>query len=197
MIRYAVLIACLAVSNAAIAGDYDKVNGSIHVDAGQNVGAVSTVNGSITIGDNATVTKADTVNGSITLGAHSKATKLDTVNGQIIVGKGADVTGALSNVNGDIRVDDAHVAGGIDTYNGSIEIGANSRIEGGIHLHKSSTSWFSWAGKNPRIVIGPGAVVQGTMRFDREVQLYVSDSATIGKVEGAVPIKFSGATPPN
>ena len=47
----------------------------------------------------------------------------------------------------------------------------------------------------PRIVIGPHAVVQGKMTFKREVELYVSDSATIAAIEGATPTKFSGDQP--
>jgi hypothetical protein len=34
------------------------------------------------------------------------------------------------------------------------------------------------------------------MRFERKVQLYVSDRATIGVVSGATPIRFSGDTAP-
>jgi hypothetical protein len=34
------------------------------------------------------------------------------------------------------------------------------------------------------------------LRFEREVQLYVSDRATIGTVSGATPIPFSGDKPP-
>jgi hypothetical protein len=44
-------------------------------------------------------------------------------------------------------------------------------------------------------VIGPGAVVKGELRFEREVRLYVSDTATIGNVVGATPVKFSGDRP--
>jgi len=46
-----------------------------------------------------------------------------------------------------------------------------------------------------RVVIGPGAVVKGTLSFQREVKLYVSDRATIGPVEGATVNKFSGEHP--
>jgi hypothetical protein len=49
--------------------------------------------------------------------------------------------------------------------------------------------------RKPRIVIGPHATVQGTLSFKRDVELYVSDSATIGKVEGATATKFSGEHP--
>jgi len=191
------LVAQLIVSTVALAtnDDYDKVNGSIQVDAGRNVGSVSTVNGSISIGDGASVAKAETVNGGITLGTRAKAASVSTVNGRITLGREADVSGALGNVNGDIQLDGAHVAGGIRTISGSIDIGANSRVEGGILVEKSS-GWSLWKGKPPRVVIGPGAVVQGTLKFEREVELYVSDRATIGPVAGAAPIRFAGAKAP-
>jgi cytoskeletal protein CcmA (bactofilin family) len=187
----------LIASSAALASDYSKVNGSIDVAADQKIGEVSTVNGSITIGDRATVTSVETVNGRVTLGAHAKATTLNTVNGKLILGSGSDVSGRISNVNGDIHLDAAHVGGGIGTVNGDITVGANSRVEGGIHIPKASGGWFNWNSGTPRIVIAAGAVVQGTLKFEREVKLYVSERATIGPVEGATAIKFSGDNPPN
>ena len=42
----------------------------------------------------------------------------------------------------------------------------------------------------------PGAVVQGDLRFEREVTLYVSDKATIGRVSGATAIIFAGESAP-
>jgi outer membrane lipoprotein SlyB len=45
------------------------------------------------------------------------------------------------------------------------------------------------------LVSGPHAVVQGTLEFRREVGLKGSDSAQIGPIKGATPVKFSGATP--
>ncbi len=197
MNRIALVIALLATSTVALASEYSKVNGSINVAANQKVGEVSTVNGSITIGQSATVTSAETVNGRITLGAHSSATRLETVNGNLILGSGANVSGRISNVNGDVRLDAAHVGGGIGTVNGDIDIGANSTVEGGIHIPKASGGWFNWSGGTPRIVIAAGAVVQGTLKFERAVKVYVSDRATIGPVEGATAVKFSGDNPPN
>ena len=97
--------------------------------------------------------------------------------------------------NGGIQLDAAHVGGGIDTVNGDITIGANSRVEGGI-LVEENHSWFASNSRKPRIVIGPHAVVQGTLKFKREVELWVSDSATIGAVDGASAQKFSGDRPP-
>jgi DUF4097 and DUF4098 domain-containing protein YvlB len=196
------------------------VNGSIRVSAGQKKDDISTVNGSIQIADNAAVAGAQTVNGSITMGAHATADELHTVNGAITVGDGAsvshaisavngtltlhagvDVGGALTNVNGRIVLQAAHVGGGIKTVNGNMDVGSNSHVDGGILVQKdqSDVFWFfHWGSSDmPRIVIGPGAVVQGNLRFERQVHLFVSDSATIGPVIGATAVKFSGEKPPD
>jgi hypothetical protein len=59
---------------------------------------------------------------------------------------------------------------------------ASSRVNGTIRLSAAR---------------GPGAIVSGEPRFDREVKLYVSDRATVGSITGATPIPFSGDSPPN
>jgi hypothetical protein len=192
-----------------------KVNGSIHVPAGRQPGAVATVNGSIRVDDAAAVTSATTVNGTVHLGDHATATSLNSVNGSITLGagahvsgnissvngeltleNGADVSGSLSNVNGKITLTAAHVGGGIKTASGSMNITGASRVEGGIVVEKPSSELIQLVLDVPRIVIGPGAAVQGGLRFERTVQLFVSDKATIGTVTGATPISFSGETPP-
>jgi hypothetical protein len=81
---------------------------------------------------------------------------------------------------------------------GDIELGPNARVDGGIHVEQD-TSWFRfwfWPGDTPRVVVGPGSVVGGTLRFERAVKLYVSDRATIGRIEGATAVRFSGDRPP-
>lgn len=213
----ALILAALTFTVPAMAmagdADIDKINGTAHVDAGQRAGDVSTVNGAVRIGAGATVQEADTVNGSIELGDRAQAKSLETVNGTITMGKasrvrgevstvngsmqlgeGADVGGKLENVNGTITLDAAHVAGGIETVGGDITVGANSHVEGGILVDKVH-GWFSRNNRTPTVVIGPHAVVTGTLEFRREVALKVSDSAQIGTVKGATAVKFSGATP--
>ena len=190
-----VALCTLAVASAA-AGEFSKVNGSVAVEAGRKVDDnVSTVNGSVSIGDGAAVDEASTVNGSIRLGPHASARELSAVNGRLTLDQDSTVSGKVSNVNGNIGIAGAHVSGNIETYNGDIVVGTNSRIDGDIIVRKSSSNWFSWHGKAPRIVIGPGAVVKGTMRFEREVELFVSEKATIGAVVGATPKKFAGDAP--
>jgi hypothetical protein len=87
------------------------------------------------------------------------------------------------------------VGGGLETVNGDISLRGTSRIEGGILVRKPEFSLFHWESSGPRIVIGPGATVAGSLRFEREVRLYVSDRATIGPVTGATPIRFAGESP--
>lgn len=215
--RRILLSLALLLPLAAVAADndIDKVNGSVHVDAGQHAGDVSSVNGSVHVGERAVVQKASTVNGSVDLGAQAHAGKLGTVNGAIrlaagsqVTGKveavngaislarGAQVDGHLSNVNGAITLDAAHVAGGLETVSGDITVGAGSHVEGGILVEKPNNGWFHWGSeRKPVVVIGPQATVQGTLEFRRPVVLKVSDSAQIGPVQGATVEKFSGATP--
>jgi len=204
------LLPALAVARD---GDIDKVNGAVRVEAGQQAGDVSSVNGAVHVGDGATVRKAGTVNGAVELGDRAQATAVDTVNGSITLGeaskvsgdvsavngsirlaRGAEVGGKLGNVNGAIALDAAHVAGGLATVSGDISVGENSRVEGGILIDKQN-GWFNFNSRKPVVVIGPHAVVQGTLEFRREVELKVSDSAQIGPVKGATVEKFSGATP--
>ena len=192
-----------------------KVNGSIHVLAGRQPGAVATVNGSIHVDDNAAVTSATTVNGTVHLGDHATAASLNSVNGSIVLGRGAhvsgsvssvngeltlqdgaDVSGSLSNVNGKITLTAAHVGGGIKTVSGGMNITGASRVEGGLRVQKPSSELIQLVMDVPRIVVGPGVTVQGDLRFERTVQLFVSDKATVGAVTGATAIPFSGETPP-
>jgi hypothetical protein len=203
---------------AAETGDISKVNDSIRVDGGEHVGNVSTVNGSIHISENAVVGSVHTVNGSVNLDAHVTAEKVDTVNGGIHLGDGvqvhglvhsvngglhvsdnATVTGSLTNVNGSIRVSSAHIQGSIDTASGGIDLGPNAQIDGGITVEKDNSWHFGFWDANhlPKIIVRPGTVVKGPLHFLRPVELYVSDQAKIGPVDGAEVHKFSGDYPPN
>jgi DUF4097 and DUF4098 domain-containing protein YvlB len=212
----AVLLALSACGESTNGDESTKVNGSIEVPAGRQAGAVATVNGSIQIDDNATITSATTVSGSVHLGNHATATSLKSVNGSITLGAGAhlsgsassvngelnlkdgaEILGSLSNVNGKITVSDSHVAGGIKTINGSMNIAGASHVENGILVEKPTSELLQTEREVPRIVIGPGATVQGDLRFERTVQLFVSDKATIGTVTGATAVAFSGDAPPN
>ena len=215
----ALTVLVLCVAGTARAGDADRISsvmGSITVNAGEHRGDLATVNGSIRIGEGAVVGEARTVNGSVTLEARATAAEVKTVNGSVhlndgsqvsglvhtvngslSLAKGANVTSSLANVNGSIRINAAHVGGDVETVNGGIEIGPDAHVDGGVIIHKDhSDHGDDTRSTPPRVVIGPGSVVKGPLTFERPVELYVSDRATIGTVEGATPIKFSGDHPP-
>lgn len=197
------------------AGHVSTVNGSVTIEEGATAEDVNTVNGSITIERNATVQGVESVNGGISLSSETKATSMETVNGKLRLAegavvsgnvsavngsaelaKGSDIRGGLSNVNGTMTITAAHVGGGLKTVNGDITVGADSRVEGGILVEKPNHNGFNFGKRHvPRIVIGPGAIVEGRLRFEHEVELLVSDRAKIGAVEGAKAVTFSGDEP--
>lgn len=209
-LTFSLLLACTASARGI---DVDKVNGSIHIEGDQQAGDLSTVNGGISVstggsaekvstvnggihlGDNVTVESIETVNGGIELGQGSRVARaVEAVNGSIRLARGAEVSGRASNVNGRITIEGAHVGGGIQTVSGDVEIGADSRVEGGLLVERPS-GWSWGKNKNPRIVIGPHAIVDGTIEFHREVDLFVSESARVGTITGATATKFSGDHP--
>lgn len=195
-------------ANAAVS--VSKVNGSIHIEPGEQAGDVSSVNGSVTIGagaraedvetvngslridDNAVVRSAETVNGSVTVGAAAQVEEgIDAVNGSLTLRRGARVQGGLENVNGAMLLDGAMVDGGIETVNGDIRLTSGSRLTGGIHVEEHKPKW-NWNGvqRNPRITLEQGAVVEGRLHFEREVDLYVAPGVTVPPVEGVQPKRY-------
>ena len=160
--------------------DIDKVNGSITAEAGQFYGDLSTVNG------------------GIDLQRGAKVEDVETVNGGIFFDRGSNVRRGVSTVNGGIGLVDTDLGGGIETVNGDITVGVGSHVKGGIRVEKPTGNWGLRMGKPkvPRIVIGPNAVVEGNLVFEREVTLHVHQSARIGNVSGATAQRYSTATPP-
>src|SRR5688500_4774913 len=66
------------------------------------------------------------------------AGNVETGNGEIVLEPRSEVAGKLSNTTGTIRIDAARVGGLVSTTYGDIYIGADSRVEGGILVHKSN-----------------------------------------------------------
>jgi len=205
----------LLIAMSACASDsYSTINGSVHVAAGRPAQAASTVNGSVTIDEDAAVDSVGTVNGGIHVGARATAKSLTTVNGSITVNEaahtayiksvngnltvneGAEVDGGLTTVNGTIGVNSAHIAGRISNVQGDISILGTACVDGGILVEKQRGFTISAHPRDPTIIIGPGAQVLGDLRFERKVNLLVSDRATIGTVTGATAVTFSGDRPP-
>ena len=178
-------------------GDLDTVNGAVRIGEGAQVRDASTVNGGITVADGASVGSLETVNGSIRLGRNVQVGKdIETVNGSVFVDQGGKVGGDIETVNGAIGLVRTELRGGIETVNGDITVGVGSRVAGGITIERAH-GWFNSGKKRkPRVVIGPDAVVEGPLKFEREVALYVHRSARTGPVTGAEPVVFESETAP-
>lgn len=190
---------CITAEAGRAYGDLDTVNGGIQLDRGASAGEVETVNGGITAGDGVTASEASTVNGGIRFGRDGRISgNLETVNGGIFIDRGSKVGGDVSTVNGAIGLVGTAVEGGIETVNGDVTVGADSRVARGIRVEKPKGNFGLNFGKHkiPRVVIGPNAVVDGPLVFEREVKLYVHASARIGSVSGATAVRYDGATPP-
>jgi DUF4097 and DUF4098 domain-containing protein YvlB len=207
MIRYfATLMFAFSAIALGSSGNISKVNGSITVETGRQAGDVETVNGSITIREDARVRSVETVNGSVEFYARAQADEVETVNGDVTLAEdvlvagdvstvngditlrgGARVDGGLENVNGDFLVEGATVRRGLETTNGDIRIGRGSTVDGGIRVAKPGGWGWNKSRSLPRITIESGAVVSGTLRFEREVELKVASDASTGPIEGVAP----------
>jgi hypothetical protein len=142
----------------------------------------------------------ETLTRDICLAPRSRAESLESMSGAITLRRDAEVTGNVETDSGAVRVEGAHVGGRIETTSGDIYIGPDSRIDGGILVQRRGLIGVGLGdfrlgipvGRStpPRVVIGARATVAGVLRFKREVELLVSESATIGTVEGATPVSL-------
>lgn len=187
--------------NAVVTGNVKTVNGTIRVDEGASIEKASTVNGGVKIARNVRSHSLSTVNGSIKVGPTASVDGTVTaVNGRITIENGGTVSEGVSNVNGQIDLDGAQVGGNLKTVNGDINLEEGSVVKGDLVVEKSSGwGWGKSKSRKPRIVIGPGSRVEGKIMLEREVELFISDTAEVGGVEGKMTMadaeRFSGKRP--
>ncbi len=202
------------------AGGASTVNGSITVGSGATVtGALDTVNGAIRIDKNAVIEDAETVNGSIKIGSGVKAEDIAGVNGTIRIGENVTIMGEVSvvngkigvdsgttisddvsNVNGEINITGAEIGGNLSTVNGDVSLNEGTNLHGDLTIQKpGGINWGKSNSRKPRVIIGPGSKVGGEIIAEREVELYISDTAEVGGVSGVISmdnaIRFSGKRP--
>ncbi len=187
----------IRIEAGAQTGTAETVNGSIRVDANAQSGSLEAVNGGITVAQNARTGAIETVNGAIRVETGvAIGGSVSTVNGSVFIDRGGRVAGAIETVNGSIGMVDTDVTGGIETVNGDVTVGIDSHVRGGL-VYRKPRQWLSISQRRlPRVVIGPNARVDGPLVFEREVTLYVHQSATTGAITGARAVRFSTLTPP-
>ena len=187
--------------DATVTGNMKTVNGSIRVDSGASIEDASTVNGGLRLADGVKADSLSTVNGSINIGENGViAGEVSAVNGRIAVGGGTRIDDDVGNVNGQIGLSGAEVGGDLSTVNGDIELSDSAVVKGDLVVEKPNNwSWGKQKSRKPRIVIGPGSRVEGTIRLEREVDLFISESAEVGGVSGEMTlddaVRFSGKRP--
>ncbi|MEJ1097181.1 MULTISPECIES: hypothetical protein [unclassified Pseudoxanthomonas] len=214
--RTALLLSLALATGPALAQEgISKVNGSVTAEAGQTYGDLETVNGSIRVNTGATAEEVSTVNGAIEVDDKARLQSLGTVNGGIRLGSGVQVQGGIETVNGSVFVDRGGVigkgvstvnggiglvatqlSGDIETVNGDITVGVNSHVKGGIKVEKNKSMFPVKLGRDPRIIIGPKAVVEGPLVFERPVTLYVHRTAKTGPITGATAKIYDTDTAP-
>ena len=206
------------IADGARSAGASSVNGSITVgDKATVTGELSTVNGSIRIGEDTSIEDATTVNGSLRISSNSKSEDLETVNGgikiaeqvevdgevttvngKISLGKGSSVARSLSNINGEITLTASTVGGDVSTVNGDVSVMEGAVIKGDLTVERPGGSRNHNSNK-PTIIIGPGSRVEGVIRLEHKVELYISESAKVGGVEGVMSLddaeRFSGSRP--
>lgn len=178
-------------SNAMLKGDISSVNGMVDLDAAAEAGNVKSVNGSIRLAEGARAGTLDSVNGSVRMLPGAKASGIRLVNGNLDAGDAARVEGDVLLVNGSTELFGAVVNGDVETWSGNILITDSSSVAGSIRVKKPKGAFN--ASDKPRVIIGPDAIVEGGLVAEREIELYVHESATIGPVEGAEIKTFTGS----
>jgi len=187
-------------ANAVIDGSLETVNGSIRVEENVSLEDAETVNGTIRIGSGSSTEDVSSVNGAIRLGKNVTVDgEIEVVNGKISLDTGTKVDRHVSNVNGEISLSGAEVGGNLSTVNGDVTLDEGSILRGDLIVEKPG----GWGWKNndrrPKIIIGQNSKVLGDIVLEREVDLFISDSAEVGGVRGEMSmddaVRFSGNRP--
>lgn len=185
----------ISVRDGATVRKAETVNGGISIGKGAHVGSAETVNGGITVGEDATVGTLEAVNGGISLARGVRVERdASTVNGGIRGLEGVQIGGDVETVNGGLSFEGAIITGRLTTTQGDITLLA-TQVRGGVLVEKPG--FMGRSGRRfPRIVIGPDSVVEGTLVFEHDVELFVHASAKIGTVTGATPQAYTDKLPP-
>ncbi len=185
-------------ASAVVDGSIETVNGTIRIDDNVQLRDVGTVNGSIRVGNGLIADDVESVNGSIRIGENAVISgEVSAVNGKIEVGPGGSVSGDVGNVNGELKVVGSEVGGDVSTVSGDIWITENATVRGDVIIERSR-GWGSRR-KKPKVVIGPGSRVLGEIIAEREIDLFISESAEVGAISGEASLadaeRFGGRRP--
>lgn len=187
-------------ARAVIDGSLETVNGSIRVAENVTLEDAGTVNGTIRIASGSSARNVSSVNGSIRLGENVTVDgEIEVINGKISLDTGTRVADDVSNVNGEISLTGAEVGGNLSTVNGDVTLNDGSTLRGDLIVEEPGGWGWRNNKRRPIITIGPDSKVLGNIVLEREVKLFISDSAEVGGVRGEMSmddaVRFSGSRP--
>ena len=191
------------LASKATAGAVVTVSGDIHAGDDVQMGDVQTVSGDIRFGMRARSGSAQTVSGDVRFGEGGQLARAETVSGDVFIARGGRVARGVQTVSGAIGLVASDVGGDVLTYTGNVTVGIGSHVRGGLTVRKPNQNNgirvlnLRIKPNPPRIVIGPNARVDGALRFEHQVKLYVHASARTGPISGASPIRFDTPVAPN
>ena len=159
----------------------ETVNGSVKVGSGVKAEDISSVNGAIRIGEKVTIKG-----------------EVSVVNGKIGIASGSTISEDVSNVNGEFKITGAEIGGDLSTVNGDVSLDEGAFLHGNLTIEKPG-GWDKNKSRKPKIIIGPGSRIGGKIVAEREIELYISDTAEVGGVAGVMSmeqaVRFSGKRP--
>jgi len=184
------------VADEARVGAIDVGSGNVRLGSGVHTRRIDTGSGNVKGGAGAQIEgDIDTGSGSVNLGVGSKVGKIDTGSGDVSL-EAVAVSGTINTGSGDIDLVDTAVSGSLETSRGNIELEGNTHINGDLIVRKDICSGFCNDDAEPsKIVIGASVRVQGEVKIERDVELWVHQNAQIGRVTGAEVKRFSGERP--
>jgi len=185
-------------SDSTVTGSLETVNGTIRIEENSRVRDAETVNGSVRIDSGVSVEDVSSVNDSVRLAENVTVDgEISVVNGKIDLGRGTSIRQSVSNVNGEMKIVGAEIGGDLSTVNGDVTLSDDAIVRGDLIVEKPG-GWNNNS-RPPKVVIGPGTRVEGMIRLEREVKLYISDTAVFGGVTGKMSlddaVRFSGKRP--
>jgi DUF4097 and DUF4098 domain-containing protein YvlB len=175
----------------------DTGSGSIRLASGARTEAIDTGSGSIRGADRVLIDgDIDTGSGAVELGSGSTVRgNIDTGSGSVEL-TGVIVEGKIDTGSGDITLIDCQLRDDLVSTRGEVKLEGSTHVGGDLIIRKSKCWGFCWGENEPtRVVVGAGASVAGEIRSERETELWVHQSARIGKVSGAEVKRFSGERP--
>ncbi|GIX33942.1 MAG: hypothetical protein KatS3mg125_1898 [Lysobacterales bacterium] len=189
-------------------------NGSIRIGPSTRVAEfVKTLNGSISLGENVEVGGDVSVqNGEIRIGRNARVGGSVSVQTGELIAEEAEIVGSVSVGSGALKLRGGRLGGDVRAHTADVELMQGVVVEGDLRLGKSSGMSGGTEVRVPgmsiavgalgmaasRVVIGPRSELRGRiLGADLTTDIWVHETARIGRTEGASIKRFRGEAPPS